>query len=111
MMREHVEDFHALLLAVFLDLFSDHRFFARLVHTRLVFEITTPARLLDGPPGENARYLSHVLLRVAAVDTERVQFHQLAAVIFVQTTARPGVLRVRISMRAVRGRKINAASW
>src|SRR5687767_13661619 len=36
------------------------------------------------PPGENFRQLLHILLRVAAVDAERVQLEQLARVVFVQ---------------------------
>ena len=42
------------------------------------------ARSTDGPAGENLRELLHVLLRVAAVDAERVQLEQLARVVFVQ---------------------------
>ena len=36
------------------------------------------------PAGERPRHLDHVLLRVAAVDAERVQFHQLAGVVLVR---------------------------
>ena len=39
----------------------------------------------DRPAGERARHLDHVLLRVAAVDAERVQLQQLARVVLVQT--------------------------
>ena len=38
---------------------------------------------VDGPAGERARDLDHVLLRIAAVDAERVQLHQLARVVLV----------------------------
>ena len=41
-------------------------------------------RLPDRPAGEGARDFDHVLLRVSAIHAERVQLHQLAAVIFVQ---------------------------
>src|SRR5579863_6430981 len=37
----------------------------------------------DTPSGENMRERDDVLLSVAAVDAERVQFHQLARVVFV----------------------------
>ena len=38
---------------------------------------------VDAPAGEAAGDFLHVLLRVAAVDAERVQFHDLAGVVFV----------------------------
>ena len=41
-------------------------------------------RVVDRPAGERARHFGDVLLRVAAVDAERVQLHQLAAVVLVQ---------------------------
>ena len=44
--------------------------------------------LLDRPAGERARHLGDVLLRVAAVDAERVQLHQLARVVLVQPARR-----------------------
>ena len=43
----------------------------------------------DGPAGEDLRELLHVLLRVAAVDAERVQLEQLARVVLVQPALRP----------------------
>ena len=38
----------------------------------------------DGPAGEGARHLDDVVLRVAAVDAQGVQLHQLAGVVLVQ---------------------------
>ena len=40
--------------------------------------------LFDRPTGEAARHLGDIFLRVAAVDAERVQLHQFAAVVFVE---------------------------
>ena len=41
-------------------------------------------RVVNRPARERARHFGDVLLRVAAVDAERVQLHQLAAVVLVQ---------------------------
>ena len=41
------------------------------------------------PSGENARQRNHVRLRVAAIHAERVQLHQLARVVFVQSLEAP----------------------
>src|ERR1051325_621502 len=45
------------------------------------------ARLENGPTGKAARYLLHVFLRVTAINSERVQFHQLARVVFVDAAS------------------------
>ena len=50
--------------------------------------------LLIGPAGEHARQFRHVFLAVAAVHAQRVQFHQLARVVFIQP-ARLGLGRIR----------------
>ena len=47
------------------------------------------------PAGERARHLGDVLLRVAAVDAERVQLHQLAPVVLVETFRRVLARRLR----------------
>ena len=46
-----------------------------------------PRDAADGPAGQDLRELLHVLLRVAAVDAERVQLEQLARVVLVQARA------------------------
>src|SRR5262249_48615179 len=45
------------------------------------------ARLEDGPTGKATRDFLHVLLRVTTIDSERVQFHQLARVVLVDTAS------------------------
>ena len=52
----------------------------------------------DSPAGEDLRELLHVLLRVAAVDAERVQLEQLACVVFVEAAPLP-VRHVRVTGR------------
>src|SRR5580692_12178785 len=50
-------------------------------------EAATQVWLLQRPSGENARYLGYILLSVAAIHAESVQFHQFAAVVFVKSVA------------------------
>src|SRR5262245_56694769 len=57
------------------------------------------ANALYGPPRENSSQLLHVLLRVAALHAERVQFQQFARVVLVQTTLGPVVALAGTSTR------------
>ena len=52
------------------------------VHYCLRSRARTP-RSNDGPTRETARDFLHVLLRIAAVDAERVQLHQLTRIVFI----------------------------
>src|SRR5258708_6262461 len=56
------------------------------MHFVVVAESSAFAGALDGPTGEAARHFDNVLLRIAAVYAERVQFQQLAAVVLVQSS-------------------------
>ena len=67
---------------------AQHGLLAFIVHAVVVKEIAALARLANGPAREAARHFRDVLLRVAAVDAERVQLHQLARVVFVQPAHR-----------------------
>src|SRR4029077_7633556 len=49
------------------------------------FKLRTLPRLLDGPACEAPRDFGHILLCVAAIDANRVEFHELAAVVFIQS--------------------------
>src|SRR6185369_17443950 len=51
--------------------------------------LTRPREL---PAGERPRDFDHILLRIAAVHAERVQLHELACIVLVETAglARPG---------------------
>src|SRR5207237_6820807 len=61
-------------------------------------------RALDRPAREGARDLGNVLLRVATVDAERVQLHQLAAVVLVEALRRVLARRARLwEPREIRG--------
>ncbi len=89
--RQQVQHFQSFLLAVLLYAMSEDDLVAGLVHARLEAEVAAFYRLLDCPPGEYLGHFGDVFLRVAAVDAERVQFHQLAAVVFVQAAGLPGL--------------------
>src|SRR5262249_1997675 len=75
------------LAAARFDHVAEHDFLAGIVEARIEPEAAAKPRVLDRPPREGARDLGHVLLRVAAVHAERVQLHQLAAVVLVETPA------------------------
>src|SRR5207244_12435659 len=64
--------------------------------------------ILDGPAGERACHLDHVLLGVAAIHAERMQLKQLAAEVLVDAAARAaaalpqrGPLRLRRALPVV----------
>ena len=95
MRGQDVEHFLAIVLAAAgLDLVSEHDLLAVVVHARLELEAAALPRVRNRPTRERARHFLHVLLRVAAVDAKRVQFHQLARVVLVQS-ARPAILAAR----------------
>ena len=79
----------SLLAAAGLDPVAEHQLLAAVVQARVEDVAAALARIADRPAGERARDLGHVLLRVAAVDAQRVQLHQLAAVVLVQPSFLP----------------------
>ena len=76
--------------------------FALIVQARPVKKQPLLIWLLNRPTGEATRDLLHVFLRVAAVHAHRVQLHQLARVVLIQTTIDPG--------RFILGRRIWACN-
>src|SRR5205085_759422 len=94
---EYVQDLLAVLHAsAARNLLAEHNLLAVVVEARreeegagaavlsgVVAVDAAAARLVDSPAGERARNLLHVLLRVAAVNAQRVQLHQLACVVLV----------------------------
>jgi hypothetical protein len=79
-----VKELAAFLFSVVLDLFAEDFFRAGFVAVGIEGEVAADEGTIDGPAGEHARDLRYVGLRVAAVDAEGVEFHQLAGVIFVE---------------------------
>ena len=62
-------------------------FVAGVVHLRPEDELPARLRPIDRPARQDPRELDDVLLRVAAVDAERVELHQLARVVLVEPRA------------------------
>ena len=73
---------------------AEHGLFAVIVDAAVEDELAAALRLQNGPAGEAARGFGNVLLRVAAIHAEGVQFQQFAAVVFVQA-ARALLCRAR----------------
>ena len=90
--RQNIEHLHALFFAVLLDLVAKHHFDAGFVHAIVEIKFPAALRVAHRPAGKDLGDFGHVALGVAAIDTEGVQFHQLAAVIFVQARFAPGLL-------------------
>src|SRR5579872_3471795 len=80
-----MQHLHSLAFAFGLDFAAEDKFRSGFVHARLVFEITALIWFIDRPAGENIRNFGYVALRIAAIDAERVQFHQLTTIIFVES--------------------------
>ena len=56
-------------------------------------ESPTLVEWLDRPAGKDPGHLSHIILAIAAIDTERVQLHQFAAIVFIESP-RSGLRRL-----------------
>src|SRR5262249_30863676 len=93
---EEVEHLLAVILAAAgPDVVPEDDLLSFVVEPRLEPERAAVAWLIDRPAGERARDIDDVGLRVAAVHAERVQLHQLAAVVLVEA-ALLLLLRLRI---------------
>src|SRR5262245_23480772 len=87
MRRENVEDSLAIRDATAgKNLVTEDNFLTVIMQSGPIQKQSLLVRLLNGPAAEASRYFLHILLRVSAVDSERMQFHQLARVVFVQTS-------------------------
>ena len=84
------------------DAVAEHHLLAVVMQGRREAEAAALARLLDAPAGEGARHLGDVVLRVAAVDAERVQFQQFAPVVLVQPGRTSRHRSRRVEVRPVR---------
>ena len=88
MCRQELKHFHSIFHpALALNLAAQNHFFTVVVQARAENESPALARAIDGPTGKAARDVPHVLLSVAAVHAQGVEFHQLAPVVFVQAAA------------------------
>src|SRR6476660_9050737 len=66
---------------------AHHDFVAGLMHTFFKLEISTLARFFQSPSSKDSCCFGDIFLCVAAIYAQRVQFHQLAAIVLVQSTA------------------------
>src|SRR5262245_44284425 len=87
------------------DAGSEHYLFAAVVDAWTEREPHIAARA-DGPTREASGDFDHVFLRVSAVNSERVQFHDLASVIFVQSRTARLRQRVAIGVELLRRRRL-----
>src|SRR5437660_10410050 len=86
MSSEQVQHFASFFFAIGFDAVSENDLVARLVHTLFQSKAAALFGLLQSTSGENSRHLSDIILSVADVDSERVQFHKLEPVVFIQTS-------------------------
>src|SRR6266513_3148576 len=73
-------------------LVAEDDFLARVVHLRTENKTTTLSGRLDRPAGEGTRDVDHILLRVSAIDPERVELEQLTPVVLIQALSLPLLL-------------------
>ena len=91
-MRTHLERLHTFTLATFFELFSEHDFFARLVPALVKLEFAALLRFFDRPAGENFGEFGDIFLRVAAINAQRVEFHDLSRIVLVESAGTLGLL-------------------
>ena len=77
--------------AIASELVTEDDLFTGIVHLGTEDEPASSRRRPNRPAGQRTCDIDHVLLRVSAVDTKRVQLEQLPAVILVETAVpQPG---------------------
>src|ERR1700730_2477565 len=69
-----------------MNFLSEHALELGIVDAVVKSKFRLAASVADGPTRERASHLDHVLLRIAGVDSQRVQLHQFAPIILVETT-------------------------
>src|SRR2546421_544423 len=70
------------------NLVTEDDFLPVVMQSRTIEKQTLLVWLLDSPTAEATRDFLYVLLRVCAIDTERVQLHQLAGILFIRAAVR-----------------------
>ena len=82
--RQQVENLLTILDAAAVNPVAQHRLGIGIVQPLVKPELRRALRRANRPAGEALGYLEHVLLSIAGIDAQGMQFHQLAAVIFVE---------------------------
>src|SRR5690349_11769418 len=84
--RQNVENFLAVLHSSLVNFVPQHGLHAGVMQAIFKEKFRIAPRLPDALSGEGLRDIDDVVLRVPAIHAERVQFHEFAAVIFIQPT-------------------------
>src|SRR2546425_8592816 len=84
MSSEQVQHFASFFFSIRFDAVPEKDLVARLVNPLFKSKAAALLGLFKSPSGKTSRALSDIFLSVAAVDSERVQFHKLAPVVFIQ---------------------------
>src|SRR5712691_2220350 len=114
--RQNVEDLLALFHPPRVNFVSEHGLDAGVMETILEEKFRITPRLPDAPTGKRLRDVDDVVLRVAAIHPECVQFHELAAIILIQAALlllfciRVWIIRISIRRRSSLG-KPRSANW
>src|SRR5690242_15762123 len=86
MMGQDIDDLQAILLASLRrNGVTENDLFLPIVEYRIEVEFPDAAHVENGPPRQGARNCNNIVLRVASVDSESVQFQELSAVVFIQS--------------------------
>src|ERR1041385_5057618 len=88
---------------------SKHGLWLGIMNPVIEPEFRLALRRANRPTRKASRHFDHVLLGVSAVHAERVQFHQLAAVIFVESPVLDR--RLRLPWRLTRYLASRRAPW
>src|SRR5579872_1934308 len=83
--RQKVQHLFPILHAPTMNLVAQHGFRALIMQTFIEEKFRIAPRLPNRPSGKSFRNVDYVLLRVSAIDSEGVKFHEFAAVVFIQT--------------------------
>src|SRR5438445_1489115 len=88
--RQQIEHLLAISDSARMNFLAQHALGLGIMDAIVESKFRLGSRIADGPACETARHFDHVLLGIAAVDSERVQFHQFAPVIFVEAALAHG---------------------
>src|SRR5215470_10554608 len=86
MAGKNLKHLHPFALSTAFNLVPEDHLFSRLMHAIVEEELSAASWFLDRPSGQDARQFGHILLRVTTVYAQRVQLHDLASVVLIQTT-------------------------
>src|SRR5438093_12148258 len=87
-MGQKVEDLQSIVhTAARRNPIAQDRFLTGIVNPWLEIELRFALQPSNSPASEATRDFLHVFLRVTAVDAQRVEFHQLARVLLVETVS------------------------